>query len=180
MEVATFGAMVFSVSSDRIYTLSELSVEESLDTEAQENQGAKPSTYIKGMELMPVSFALVLDSRFVAVTEELDRWFTLLRQRQPYYLTLGGRLVSRNRFLLKSVKAGEFRLAGGKLLHARLDLSFEEYVSAGYKKDAGGAVLGTGAGQSAKTTKKQGTAKGNDLNLSAEAMKIVEQARKGD
>ena len=110
----------------------------------------------------------------------MDRWFTLLRQRRPYYLTLGGRMVSQNRFLLKSVKAGEFRMAGGRLLRVRLDLSFEEYVSAGYKTEAAASVSKAVGGQSEKAAKKSGAGKGNDLNLSAEAMKIVEQARRGN
>lgn len=166
MAIATFGSKMFSVSRNKIYTPDDISFSQELDIETQAVEGKKPATYIKGIGLIPLSFKLRLDARFVIVSNEIDWWNKTLVAKVPQVFTLGGKTISKNKFLLKSVEVDNLIVGkGGAYLKADLNLQFEEYVSPGYKK-ASTSSGGKSSGGKGK------------LNLSAEAMKIIEKNKK--
>ncbi|QNU67268.1 phage tail protein [Ruminiclostridium herbifermentans] len=162
MSLATFGTKAFTVSNKKIYTLDELAFSQSLNTETQEVEGGKPSTYIKGVNLITLSFSINLDARFVDVKAEIDWWNKKMLSQVPEIFTIGGKVISKNRFLLKSVSTSDTIIGkNGRFLKAKLDLQFEEFASKGYKKDA--------------TSKKKGK---KDKGMSAADIKALEEAMK--
>ena len=135
MPIATFGAKTFDVSKNKIYTLDGLAFSQALNVETQEVEGKKPATYIKGINLIPLSFSIVLDARFVDVKSEIDWWNQKLTSKTPEVFTIGGKVLSQNKFLLKSVSTADVVIGkAGAFLKAKLDLSLEEFASVGYKK----------------------------------------------
>ena len=136
MSIATYGSKTFTVSSKKIYTIDGISFSQALDIETQEVEGKKPATYIKGIGLIPLSFSLNLDARFVDVPAEFNWWNNKLLSKTPEVFTLGGKVLSKNKFLLKSVAAAEIvQGKNGSWLKLKLGLEFEEYTSKGYKKE---------------------------------------------
>ena len=59
MSLGGFGDKTFEVSMNKIYTFKDYSNEVSLETEDQDVDGSKPSTYIKGMGLEAPSITLI-------------------------------------------------------------------------------------------------------------------------
>ncbi len=155
MQVAAFGKKVFSVSSTRVYTPTDISFSGELQTDTQEVDKAKPSTYIKGPGLETMSFTLSLDSGLgVNVRDEIDYWRRVRDSGKPDVFLIGGRPVSNYRWLLTSVEPSEIVIVGaGKYLKAKLSLKFEEYVRPGQKD----ASKTTSASSKAKAVKSSNT-----------------------
>jgi hypothetical protein len=136
MPIASFKGKVFQVSANKIYTLNGLSWSGSLDTEAQEKLGDKPSTYIKGSNLTTMSFEIPLRVDFGHnVRSEIESWESIKEQRSPDIFILGQKPIGKNKWLLKTVTVENMEIDGsGNILKASLKLEFEEYVRAGKKQ----------------------------------------------
>lgn len=135
MPVATFGPKEFTVSTQKIYTFDELERQASINTETQEYEGGKASTWVKGQNLDQISFTVVLDAAFVDVEEEIEDWHNILNAAKPYPFTIGQKPLSRNNFLLKEISISEHVIGNaGKMLRAKMSLTLEEYVRAGSKQ----------------------------------------------
>jgi hypothetical protein len=133
--IATFGSKVFEVSNNRINTINDLSLSYGLEVENQDQDGNKPSTYIKGYKLMEFSFKVKLDSIFVDVNKELADWQFICNQKIPYYFILGGNSLSVNKFLLVDVGVSDTVIDGfGTIIKCSIDLKLQEYVRPGYKE----------------------------------------------
>lgn len=135
MPIASFSGKVFEVSSNKIYNFDGYTRAYSLDTEQQEQEGAKPSTYIKGESLETLSFNISFDARFIDIESEVKSWFEICKSKKPDFFILGGKPVSSNKFLLKSVSESDSIIDNkGKKLKQKLDIKLEEFVRYGYKK----------------------------------------------
>ena len=135
MPIASFNGKVFEVSSNKIYNFDGYTRAYSLDTEEQEQEGSKPSTYIKGESLETISFIISLDSRFVDIESEIISWFSMCKAKKPDFFILGGKPVSSNKFLLKSVSESDSVIDNnGKKLKVKLDIKLDEFVRYGSKK----------------------------------------------
>ncbi len=167
MAIATFGTKQFVVSKNKIYTIDGISFSQAINVETQEVEGRKPSSFIKGIGLIPLSFSVMLDARFVDVKAEIDWWDNKLLSLKPEVFTLGGKVISKNKFLLKSVSKSELQMGkNGLYLKAKLDLQFEEYSFSGTKKS-------TKSKKSKSKNKKEESHK-----MSPEAIKAIEEASK--
>lgn len=174
MAIAVFGSKVFEVSWKKIYTMSDISVEYALSVEEQDVEGKKPNTYIKGEALIPFHFTIHLDSRFVDIEQEIDGWKSVLSSRTPYPLSIGGRLVSNNRFLMvKMVQEKPVLNRDGQYLSVDLKIELKEYSGAG-KKEASSSSKGSSKKKSTKSKKSDL----DSLNLSADAMKVIQSGKK--
>ncbi|WP_162463176.1 phage tail protein [Paenibacillus psychroresistens] len=133
MPIATFKNKVFQVSSNIKYPLDGLAWSSALSSEAQEKLKSKPSTYIKGEALIPLSFTIPLFATLgINVRKEIESWQDILSKQLPDYFILGSKPISKNKFLLKSVGVSDTQIDGkGNMLKATLKLDFEEYVRAG-------------------------------------------------
>ncbi len=172
MAIATFGSKQFVVSHNKIYTIDGITFSQALNVESQDVEGKKPATYIKGVGLIPLSFSLDLNARFIDVKAEIDWWNNKMLSKVPEVFTIGGKIISRNKFLLKSVAASEITIGkNGKFIKAKLDLQFEEYASSG--KKANSSSKKTKKKKSSKKSKKETSHK-----FSAEAIKAIQEATK--
>lgn len=136
MPLGGFGDNVFEVSMNKIYTFKDYSNEISLDTEDQEVDSNKPSTYIKGMALETPSITIELrQSKNIDVETEYNNWKNMCESKKAHMLFLGDKPVSTNKFLLIKVSTSNVQFSStGKMIKATLNLSFKEYVRAGVKK----------------------------------------------
>lgn len=136
MSIGAFGDKTFEVSQDRIYTPDGLNYSESLNVEKKETEGGKPTTYIKGLGAMEVGFDIQLKHPFCNVQQEIDWWLLKMRSKTPEYLTIGEKTFGTDKQLLKSVSvADKVILPNGKVISAKISLSFSEMPFNGYAKN---------------------------------------------
>lgn len=141
MAIASFQKKVFQVSATSKYPLDGLGWSSALNTEAQEKLNAKPSTYIKGGTLSPLSFTVpLLTDLGINVRKEIESWEAIMNAQTADYFILGSKPIGKNKWLLKTVSVSDTVIDGkGYLRKANLKLDFEEYVRAGKaeeKKDS--------------------------------------------
>ncbi|AWK52205.1 hypothetical protein DIC82_14890 [Clostridium beijerinckii] len=139
MSLGSFSNKFFEVSQNKIYTFDEFTRDISLNVEDQEVEGSKPSTYIKGINLEPVSINVKLrQSNTIDVETEINDWKIICEAGIPYMLFLGDKPVSSNQFLLTGVSLTDNNyVSPGKLVKSTMKLTFKEYVRAGVKKEEG-------------------------------------------
>ena len=143
--IASFGSKVFEVSTNKIYTPSDISLSESLSDETQERAGDKPAIYVKALGALSQSLTVKLDARWVDVQQEYTWWLVKMRTAVPETLYLGTRAWGAGKALLTQVDLSDIVIAGnGGYLSAILSLSFIEYVAAGTDEDGNPAETGPG------------------------------------
>lgn len=125
MITAQFGTKQFSVSKDKIYTPSDISLSESLDIEETEVVGEKPTTSVKGIKLQTLSFVIMLDARFVDVATELRWWKNVLRSKASHDLFIGSYKIG-NFYVSQYDASGIVINRQGEYVSAKLSLSFTE------------------------------------------------------
>lgn len=135
MILAQFGYEVFYVNSKNgIYTPSDLTFEYGKTIETDKRAGKKPLSYMGEVNLIKSGFKLHLDSRFVDVQSKINKWQAMAEGNYLYAYSIGGKMVSSNKFVVTSVKASNIKTNGrGIKTSADLDISIEEY--AGNKND---------------------------------------------
>jgi len=105
MYIATFGPKGFTVSLEKIVSFDELEITSSINTEALENEGKKPSTYVKGDDLDALNFKVTIDKNFGTTPEiQYNEWMNVLRKKQPYPLLIKGKPFNNTKYLLKKVQ----------------------------------------------------------------------------
>lgn len=139
MSLGGFAGKLFEVSQKKIYTFYEDTNDMTVNTEEQEVDGSKPSTYIKGMGLEGVSLNIKLkQSSSINVDTEVDEWKAICATMSPSYLWLGNKSVTNNRFLLTDINFSDKQYTyWGKLIQVTMKLTFKEYVRDGVKKEEG-------------------------------------------
>lgn len=138
MQLAVFGPKVFSVSLSKIYPFNDFSVSGSLSKEAQERDGQKPATYIKGLglESIPISIPLV-KQKDIDILREWESWRSLRDAKVPYLFILGGKPLIANKVLLESVELSDTEFSpSGSLVKGTIQLKFEEFAAAGSKANS--------------------------------------------
>ncbi len=138
MAIASFRNKIFTVNSNKIYTFSDLEYSSNYETETQDVEGKKPSTYKKGSGLNTMSFSIKLDASFkVNPRKEITDWENIKGTGTPYPFILGNKALGSNKWLLTEVSASDMIIDNtGKILSANLSLKFDEYVRPGTKSNA--------------------------------------------
>lgn len=161
MALGSFNNKFFEVSQNKIYTFDEFTRDISLNVEEQEVEGSKPSTFIKGTTLEPVSFNVKLrQSSSIDVETEINDWKNICEAGIPYMLFIGDNPVSNNRFLLTGVSLSDNNYISGKLIKSTIKLTFKEYVREGVKKEEGTSS----AKKTSASTKKNSSSSNNDMS----------------
>ena len=101
--IASFGSKTFEVSTDKIYTPSDISLSESLSYEEQERAGDNPAIYIKALGALSQTLTVKLDARWVDVEQEFTWWLVKMRTAVPETLMLGDRAWGAGKALLTQV-----------------------------------------------------------------------------
>lgn len=137
MVIATYANKVFQVSPDKIHTFDDFQYSSELQTEKQDADGAKPSTYLKGSDLDTMGFTIKLDaSTGVNPRNEWGDWKRMLEDKTAYPFILGGVPVNGANWLVTKVTPSNVKTDNtGRVLSLDLALQFEEYVRPGSKKD---------------------------------------------
>jgi hypothetical protein len=156
MSLGGFAGKLFEVSQNKIYTFYEDTNDMTVNTEEQEVDGEKPSTYIKGLGLEGVSLNIKLkQSSSIDVDTEVAEWKAICATMSPCYLWLGNKSVTNNRFLLTDINfSDKIYTYWGKLVQVTMKLTFKEYVRDGVEKEEGTT---SSAKESAITTSAKST-----------------------
>lgn len=133
MAIAAFANKVFEVNTNKVYTFDGIQYSSSLQTEKQDSDGSKPSTYIKGPDLDTLEFKLTLDIiQGVNPRSEWEEWQSIMSSQKACQFILGSKPVGKYSWLLTGVTPGNLKLDNvGNILSMELDLKFDEYVRAG-------------------------------------------------
>ncbi|WP_040948479.1 phage tail protein [Gorillibacterium massiliense] len=133
MPIASYQKKVFQVSGNKIYTFNGMEWSTTLETETQEKIKDKPSTYVKGYGLSAMSFELPLRVDMnIDVQKEIEEWEAICIKAAADFFIMGTKPLGKNRWLLKSVRTSDTEIDNkGRLLKAKINLDFEEYVRAG-------------------------------------------------
>lgn len=133
MYIATFGPKGFTVSLEKIVSFDEFEIMSSINTEKLENEGKKPSTYIKGPNLDSMNFKVTIDSNFGTTPEEqYKQWMDVLNKKQPWPFLIQGKPLNNTKYLLIKVQPINSKFDNkGNWLTTTLYLEFEEFVAAG-------------------------------------------------
>ena len=143
--IASFGSKTFEVSTDKIYTPSDISLSESLSYEEQERAGDKPAIYTKALGALSQTLTVKLDARWVDVEQEFTWWLVKMRTAGPETLMLGSRAWGAGKALLTKVDLSSLVIAGdGSYRSGVLSLSFIEYAAEGTGEDGSPAETGPG------------------------------------
>lgn len=143
--IASFGSKTFEVSTDKIYTPSDISLSESLSYEEQERAGDKPAIYTKALGALSQTLTVKLDARWVDVEQEFTWWLVKMRTAVPETLMLGSRAWGAGKALLTKVDLSSLVIAGdGSYRSGVLSLSFIEYAAEGTGEDGSPAETGPG------------------------------------
>ena len=143
--IASFGSKTFEVSTDKIYTPSDISLSEALSYEEQERAGDKPSIYVKALGALSQTLTMKLDARWVDVQQEFTWWLVKMRTAVPETLMLGSRAWGAGKALLTKVDLSSLVIAGdGSYRSGVLSLSFIEYAAEGTGEDGSPAETGPG------------------------------------
>jgi len=133
MPIAVFGTKVFEITDSKIYTMDALQYSTTLETEKQDAEGKKPSTYNKGPGLNTLSFTLKLDvTHGVNPRSEMESWEQIKDAAVAYPFILGKSPLGWNKWLLTDIQALNSVIDNlGNILKVELQLKFDEYVRPG-------------------------------------------------
>ena len=164
MPILMFGPMVFQASSESLAPISEIGYSIALETDQQEADEQKPSTYIKNVELATLAFTVTYcESLNTDPRHEWGRWASVLNEKKPYPLILGGKPLGSDKWLLVGVEASELEYIGDTLIRAVLTIAMDEYVRPGKKEVKTSGDATTGKALPPKTTNAQIAEKAKNL-----------------
>ncbi|MEG0371745.1 MAG: phage tail protein [Clostridium sp.] len=155
--IGSFGAKTFSSSLNKIYTFDDMTENASLNIEEQDVEGQKPSSYIKGPALSDCSLTItLLRQKQVNVVNEINSWKSILSGAKPYPLVIGGKALSRYKYLIASISTSDIKLGpNGEYLFAKVQIQFKEFVRNGKNKDDKNPGKPSGTKKEDKKTKKR-------------------------
>lgn len=174
MPIAVFAGKTFNVSSEKVYTFNEFNLSSSLNTESQDVDGKKPSTYVKGPGLNTMSFSIPVKISFgYYPLAEYESWETIKDKAIAYPFIIGGKPIGVNKWQLKNVSLNNTTADNkGTILSGVIQLEFEEYIRPGSKANSSsGSSPGVSSGSGIKYTdilpKDKGSQKRNNTNVTA-------------
>lgn len=133
MYIATFGPKGFTVSLEKIVSFDDFEIISSINTEKLENEGKKPSTYKKGVNLDTFNLKVTIDSNF-GTTPEIQhaQWMDVLKKQQPWPFLIKGKPLNNTKYLLIKVQPINNKYDNvGNWITTTLYLEFEEFVAEG-------------------------------------------------
>jgi hypothetical protein len=142
--IGYFGKIIFETSDTKILNFSGFKLEASARYGTHEIIGQqqtststvnvtkyKPRTEYIGPNLKKVSFSIILNGNFgVKPREEMQKWVNLAENGEAEVLVIGGKPLSENRWVVKSVsEAWDIIFSRGELFSGKIDVTLEEYIT---------------------------------------------------
>lgn len=126
----SFGYQNFRADINQIYTPNGISLEFGKELETQGTTGKKPISYLKSIKLIKIPFKIHLSRRLgVGVESKIEAWQTMAENNIPYAFLIGGKPVSKNRFVCTDVKVDIKEInKNGVIITADLNVTLEEYA----------------------------------------------------
>lgn len=126
----SFGYQNFRADIKQIYTPNGISLKFGKELETQGTTGKKPITYLKSVKLIKIPFKIHLSRRFgVNVESKIEAWQTMAENNIPYAFLIGGKPVSKNRFICTDAEADVKEMdKNGVIITAVLNVTLEEYA----------------------------------------------------
>jgi hypothetical protein len=155
--IASWRNKRWEVSPSKIYNIENLSTTYKLKTDTNQDNEGTPPTNVRGNELVPLSFEVVLgDAAGVNVRGEIDSWEDLVGKSGAFLL--GGKRFGPELMKLHSVGVNDVKLDDtGRIRTAKLSLQFEEDAEEAAKLKAaasGVTAMSVGASTEDKNSKK--------------------------
>ena len=128
--ICSFGYQNFKADINQIYTPNGISLEFGKQLESQGETGKKPVLYLKSVNLIKIAFKIHLSRRLgVGVESKIEAWKTMAENNIPYSFLIGGKPVSKNRFICSNAKADIKEIdKNGVIVTADLEITLEEYA----------------------------------------------------
>lgn len=134
MVIGSFGDKIFEASSNRVYTIDNISKNCGLNVEEQEVEGGKPKIYVKNAELKTLSFSIKMYAGLgVNINEEIKSWEEMLEAKTVSDFILYNTKIN-NKWILMSVRTNKEVLTN-RVEVATIDVELKEFVGFGAKKD---------------------------------------------
>ena len=128
--LGSFAGELFEVSSEKVFTPNDIKRNETARWSNHDVMVNKPISEFLGPALGQMSFRVSLNSRFCAnLLQEMDKWLAMARAGVVGTLIIGKPLGVDSWKLTGVSQAWQVVAAGGQVLAAELDLSFEEYLT---------------------------------------------------
>lgn len=126
----SFGYQNFKADINQVYTPNGISLEFGKQLETQGTTGKKPISYLKSIDLIKIPFKIHLSRRLgVGIESKIEAWQTMAENNIPYTFVIGGKPVSKNRFICTNVKANIKEIdKKGVIVTADLEITLEEYA----------------------------------------------------
>jgi len=130
--IGALGSAVFSVTEKTMQTFDEFSRRNAGRWAKHDVQGQKPLTQWLGPGLDSISFTMRFDVHYgLNPRKELDKLVELERKAKAMALTIGGKKLGVNLWVITSLEENWLSVGkNGELLVATANVSLEEYVAA--------------------------------------------------
>lgn len=155
--IASWRNKRWEVSPSKIYNIQNLTTTYKLKTDINQDNEGTPPTNVRGNELVPLSFEVVLgDAAGVNVRGEIESWEGLVGKSGAFLL--GGKRFGPELMQLREVNVEEVKLDDtGRIRTAKLSLQFEENAEEAARLKAatsGVTAMSVGASTEDKNSKK--------------------------
>lgn len=127
--IGSWNGSVFKVSSEKIFSLSDISVKRSSRWATHYIIGKVPKMEFQGMDQIAVECKIILDATFgVKPIEQAEKFHKALNNGTAAKLVIAGKAISNNKFVLTDISE-EYDIItnAGKVQRLTLSLSFKEY-----------------------------------------------------
>lgn len=132
--LGSFGNKIFEVSSNKIYTISNLSKQISLAIEEQEVEGGKPKIYVKNADLRTLSFDIkLIASLGINIEQELKDWEEMVENKTVSEFIFNNKKIN-DKWLLISVSQ-DIEQSAKRIEIANLRVELKEFAGFGAKKE---------------------------------------------
>lgn len=134
MIIGSFADKIFETSSNKIYTIDNISKSCGLNVEEQEVEGGKPKIYVKNAELKTLSFSIKMYAGLgVNINDEIKSWEAMVEAKTVSEFVLYNTKIN-DKWILMSVRTNKEVLTN-RVEVATIDVELKEFVGFGAKKD---------------------------------------------
>ncbi len=136
MSVGSFGKITFAVSSEKVYSFSNLKRTRTAEWKEHERYNNKPVSEFTGTGLENITLDIHLDVGLgVKPREEIEKWGELLESGHHDILVIGGKQVGKYEWKIVNISEDWKNLLNqGELLTADISITLSEYVTDAPKK----------------------------------------------
>jgi hypothetical protein len=156
MSVGSFGKTVFSVSSKKVYSFSNLKITHSASWKEHGRYGKKPISEFVSPELQSMTLDIHLDFNLgVKPRDEIEKWGKICETGKHDVFVIGNKQIGKYEWKVESVsEAWNTIFNKGQLISADLSITLSEYIDIDKDTTSKNSSNGTKKALSTKTSSK--------------------------